>query len=180
MIYILGGVSRSGKSSIRKALLASGISGIDTDTIRTMIGDVDKHLGISHERPPRENAEKLFPYIKALVRARSFFVEDFLIEGDAILPRLVAEYQSDPTVRSLFLIYPSLSVSAKMDELAKYPEGWSAHVDKGLLHEMVQGFIDDSKLIMQECETLHLPYLDVSTLSFEEMVKKGKVLLLGR
>jgi len=64
MIYLIGGIARSGKTLVRKEILKRyKISGIGTDSIRYMLSQTQPELGIDHNKPSTHNGPLMWPYL---------------------------------------------------------------------------------------------------------------------
>jgi hypothetical protein len=171
MIYLIGGVARSGKTSIRKRLLNDHkISGLETDCLRTLFEFSFPELKIHYQNPPMLNAQRMAPFIKSFIKSRFFFKEDFVLEGDCVTPDVVADFKNDARVKSLFVGYPAISVEKKTQQLLEKPEGWVEHIPHNSLKEKVESCINDSKIFMDSCAKANLPFIDASDLQLNEVI----------
>jgi hypothetical protein len=171
MIYLIGGVARSGKTSIRKRLLNDyKISGLETDSLRTLFELSFPELGIHYQNPPMLNARRMAPFIESFIKSRFFFEDDFVLEGDCVTPDVAKKFGNDARVNSLFLGYPDISFEEKMRQLLEKPEGWVKDASRDDLQRKIKLFIDDSKIFKDLCAETNLPFIDVSDLRLDEVV----------
>ncbi len=171
MIYLIGGVARSGKTSIRKRLLNDyKISGLETDSLRTLFELSFPELGIRYQDPPMLNARKMSPFIKSFIKSRFFFEDDFVLEGDCVTPNTIKDFKNNAQVLSLFVGYPNISLEKKMQQLLEKPEGWVENISHDDLKERVKTFISDSKIFRDLCTEARLPFVDASDLQLDEVI----------
>src|SRR3990167_5996959 len=93
MLYLIGGVTRSGKTTLRHALQRERtVPGTTTDTVRDNLARSRPHWGINPAAAPRRNMALLEPHIEAFLRDRLYAGEDFVLEGDALDPSTAAKF----------------------------------------------------------------------------------------
>lgn len=167
MLYVLGGASRAGKTSLsRRAVSEFEIPYFPLDSLLYGLVKGFTQLDISWDQPFVERAEKAWPIAKHMF---NFFLEeekDFLIEGDSILPSQVYELSvQGKKVRSCFLGYTELSKDEKLALIRKYHQGdidWTKSVSDEEMLTMVDQMIEFSKYLKNECAEFGIKYLDVS------------------
>jgi 2-phosphoglycerate kinase len=173
MIYLIGGVARSGKTLIRKEILKRfGISGIGTDSIRYMLSHTQENSGISHEKPPPHNGPLMWPYLDNLIYDLiEYSSEDFVIEGDVLLPEFLSKYKDNPNVKSCYIGYSNMSLDEKYRGIKENrSEGdWTKNYNEEEFKDFVKWSIERSKKYKEECESLGVSYCDME-INFEKSV----------
>ncbi len=174
MIYLIGGEARSGKTILRKKLLKEyTISGIGTDSIRYMLSHTLKDSGIDHNNPPEINGPLMWPYIDSLIEdLRVYSSEDYVIEGDVLLPKYLSKYLNYSDVKVCYIGFSNISVSEKTKNILKYrKEGdWTTQYSEKELRKFVRWGINESKKYKKECKKLEVMYYDIDK-DFEESVE---------
>ena len=175
MIYIIGGEARSGKTILRKKLLNEyKISGIGTDSIRYMLSNTLEDSGIDHNNPPEINGPLMWPYISNLVEDLiKYASEDFVIEGDILLPEYLKEYKDNPDVSTCYIGYSSISISQKIENILNSRKGgdWTSEYTEKELKKFVKWSIKESKKYQRECKKFGIQYYDLSE-NFKEGIDK--------
>ena len=175
MVYLIGGEARSGKTIIRKRLLKEyQISGIGTDSIRYMLAHTLKDSSIDHNNPPEINGPLMWPYISNLVEDLIVYTsEDFVIEGDILLPEYLKEYKDNPDVSTCYIGYSSISISQKIENILNFrKEGdWTSEYAEKELRKFVKWGIKESQKYQRECKKLGIQYYDLSE-NFKEGIDR--------
>lgn len=167
MLYVLGGASRAGKTSLsRRAVTDLEIPYFPLDSLLYGFVKGLPQLAISWDQSFVERAEKAWPVAKHMF---NFFLEeerDFLIEGDSILPSQVSELAAEgKPVRCCFLGYTELTKDEKLALIRKYHQGdidWTKGVSDEEMLKMVDQMIKFSKYLEDECSQFGVKYFDVS------------------
>ena len=156
MLYLIGGPSRVGKSTVASRLSeASGASLLTTDAIVWMLQVAAPQLGVRHgsATKPDDARPYLIPFVEA---ATVDGTRDLILEGDALGPPVVAEFLQRWDGRAVFL------GGATFDEADVRAGGGyvSTLSEDGIM--ALASFIRRRSFVEQiECETLGLPYIDV-------------------
>jgi hypothetical protein len=172
MLYIIAGASLTGKTTIRHSLTRQlSISGIDTDTLRTMANELTPPLNVSHLNTCNENYIRMRPVIQAFIHARSFFPEeDYILEGDAINLASIQSLRTIIPLRCVVLGYPHSSIEQKLTQLQQASTHWSHEYQTDDLRAKISEFIRFSEFLENEANQSHHPYIDVSSLRLNEVV----------
>lgn len=164
--YVIGGVPRSGKSTIQKLMLEKfNIPGISTDLLREglIIGVPDFRL--EKEGNDFKRAEILWPYFKGILTAREYFEDSLLIEGTNFLPEYLSEFKNNPNMRICFLGYSNIKAEDKLIQLRnnRSPnDNWTDELTDKELLENIQEWIKDSEFLEKECKKYKIEYFDTS------------------
>lgn len=168
MLYIIGGVSRSGKSLlVHKILQEKLIPFFPLDGLVGMLTHSAPEHGVKHQNDFVDKSEKTWKFSKELFKYFIATQESYAVEGDCILPKQVAELQVkySERIRCCFMGYPSLTAQEKLDAVRRFHVGekdWThKHSDEAML-EMIEAMIVYSKHLQEECKTYNIPFFDVS------------------
>ncbi|MFM2424418.1 MAG: hypothetical protein RLZZ70_809 [Candidatus Parcubacteria bacterium] len=167
MIYILGGASRSGKTLLaRRAVDEKKIPYFPLDALFGGLAGGAPQFGVTWNQAFIERAEKMWPILKPTLGF--FFNEerDFLIEGDAILPKQIRDLiNGENQVRSCFIGYAELNREEKFTHIRTHHQGerdWTKGIADSELYEYVDEMIEFSKYLKEQCILLDIPYFDIS------------------
>lgn len=166
MLYIIGGTTRSGKTLFsQKAISERGISYFPLDALFRALAKGAPELGIIKDGPLMERPIKMWPVTKNL---STYFLrgQDFLIEGDSILPNqvneLIVEHNS---IKSCFFGFAETTKEEKFTKIREHHQGnldWTTEISDEEMLTMISEMIDFSKYIREECFKYNIKYFDVS------------------
>lgn len=167
MIYILGGASRSGKTLLaRKAVEEKAIPYFPLDALFGGLASGAPQFGVTWNQAFVDRSEKMWTITKPV--AGFFFQEEreFLIEGDAILPKQVRELMNEGNqLRSCFIGYAKLSREEKFTQIRLHHQGerdWTKDISNDDLYAYVDEMIEFSKYLENECKVHNIAYFDIS------------------
>jgi hypothetical protein len=165
MLYIIAGPSSSGKSSTRSYITkVFGISGIDSDTLRTMTQSLRPDIDVGHTQDVKTNYINMRATIDAFLYARSFFEEDYLLEGDAVNLEDIKKYAKIYNVKCIVLGYPNDTIEERLQVFRQAKDShWSHKLDIQTLTAKVIDNIEYSKYLEKEAQRLGLPFLEVTS-----------------
>ncbi len=121
MLYLVGGCSRSGKSSLAERMrLRHGVPWFPLDALKMGLYRGAPQLGVHPEHDDLETADRMWPIVQALVENLIFDGRGYLVEGVNLRPDTVAAFvqQSEDPIRACFLGYPDLPVETKAIHVA--------------------------------------------------------------
>ena len=174
MIYLIGGIARSGKTILRKEILNTyKISGIGTDSIRYVLSHTQPELGIDHNKPSTHNGPLMWPYIDNLIEHLiKYDNEDFVIEGDVLLPEYLGKYVDDEKVKTCFVGFSNAKVKDKIKEMVdnSFKGDWTKDYSDKEMKKFVRSGIKRSKKSKKECKELGVEYFDTGK-DFTESVE---------
>lgn len=165
MVYIIGGVPRSGKSIVRRKLLKTHkISGISLDVIVEMLHKAMPELDINTAIDRKILNIRMWPFIEALIQTRMKAHEDYVIEGEYFTPDKIAVFKDDPRCKICFMIYPSIPLEKKTKHIRDHahPKDWHEKLSDEELRPYLQEFHERSHAYKGQCEARGIKFFDTS------------------
>lgn len=168
MLYLLGGVARTGKSTIARRFLAqTGTPYFPLDYLMMGCAGGASQLGIDPNEGDQHTAAKLTPIIKAMATAMLENGETYLLEGVQLLPQIAVELsrQFPGLVCTAFVGYAEIEPLTKVQQLRHFGGGnndWSSQESDADLLVMFTKLQVLSQWLRNECHTYDLPYFDTS------------------
>jgi 2-phosphoglycerate kinase len=180
--FVVGGVPRSGKSTIQKIMLEKhGLAGISTDLLREGLIIGVPEFGIKEEGNDFDRAKILWPYFRGILKAREYFDDDLLIEGTNFLPENLSEFKQSPNMRICFLGYADIDAKDKLTQLRanrSHNDNWTDDLTDDDLLATIKEWIEDSKFLRNECDKYGIQYFDTSV-NFDTQIKQALQFLLA-
>jgi hypothetical protein len=173
-----------GKSALAQRLPASdGIPWLPTDVIRTVVRRVVPEVDAADQDPVAVAAlaEVMYPHIEQAAQVCTEEASRFLIEGIELAPSYPARLRAalgDTGIRACFLGHGSFPA----EDLAAYrgPKPQSeSDLSPEELRESARWIRHRSRQLRQQCDALHVPYVDVGEAGFEAAMAAARRLLLG-
>lgn len=185
MLYLIGGVSRSGKSMVAEMiLLRKKIPYLPLDSIVMGFTNGIPEYGVNDKQFPDEIAKRLWKFTKAMIENLLFVGNDYTVEGEAFLPAHVSELTAryPGKIKSCFLGYPETSTERKFEEVKKHnvaENDWLLHETEDSIIGHIRNMIGYSKFVREECKTFQMPFFDTS-LHFKKGVRDAANYLIRR
>lgn len=167
MLYILGGAPRAGKSIIaRKFAKERGIPYFSTDYLITSLQNGSSELGIKHGQPFIPKAKRLWSFVKPLLEGFVKEVDEYLFEGDGILPIQVNEIlkKFPRRIKACFLGFTKISKAKKLALIRGHehlPDEWTSKYLDNEVEKMVDSMFEFSKYLKEECDKYSIPYIEI-------------------
>jgi len=168
MLFLVSGTSRSGKTLIARKILADrGIPYLSLDWLMIGFNDGIPEYGIHHLLWPNEIAVKMWPFLQGMIDCMLVDGMDYVIEGEAMLPELLAELveKNPDRIRVVFVGYTEIDVKDKVALVKKHGGGdndWLADKSDDYIRDHIGNMIAHSKMIKDECAKYDLSYIDTS------------------
>ena len=184
MLYLVSGASRSGKTHIAKKILADRqVPYLSLDWLMMGFNDGIPDYGIHHLLWPNEIAERMWPFLQGMIDSMLVEGIDYLIEGEAMLPQLIADLiEKHPcTVKAVFLGYTDIAVKDKAALVKAHSDrdnDWLTNESDEYISDHIGNMIAYSKLIKEGCEDHGLPYFDTSE-NFPGAIEAATDFLVG-
>ena len=168
MLFLVSGTSRSGKTLIARKILADKrIPYLSLDWLMMGFNDGMPDCGIHHLLWPNEIAEKMEPFLRGMIDCMLVDGMDYVIEGEAMLPRLVADLiqQHPDEIRAVFVGYTEIDVEDKVALVKQHGGGendWLTSESDEYIRDHIGNMIAYSKRTRADCEKHGVPYFDTS------------------
>ncbi len=168
MLFLISGTSRSGKTLIARKILADKqIPYLSLDWLMMGFNDGIPEYGIHHLLWPDEIAVKLEPFLRGMIDCMLVDGMDYVIEGEAILPRFVANLVEEHPgkIRAVFVGYNDIDAEEKTKLVKQHGDkdnDWLIKKSDAYIKENSENMIAYSKRIKSDCEKHDLPYFDTS------------------
>lgn len=108
-----------------------------------------------------KKAENFFPHLTKMIKVNSVLgVNNYVYEGDIILPKHVDEVAKDYNVRACFLGFSHITVDLLKRHIGNHQ--WLNELTEEKLHELPKRIMQDSEFFKQECEKYGFKYFDLS------------------
>jgi len=184
MLYLVGGVSRAGKSTLAERMrVRHGAPWFPLDALKMGLYGGAPGLGVHPEHDDMETADLMWPVIRPLLLNLIFDGRDYLVEGVNLRPDTIAAFMaetSEPTA-ACFFGYPHLTVAAKraqVEALAGAPNDWLNRMGDAYITDYIESCITRSALIRDECSRLGLAFFDTGA-DFEAALTAAERHLTG-
>jgi len=168
MLYLLSGASRSGKTTVAKRILKQkGIPYLSLDWIVMGFTNGMPECGIHDKLFPDEIAERLSGFLEDMCKSMLWTGEDYLIEGEAILPesvRTLLDCNPD-NITACFMGFTHVDVAQKVRDVKTYSAGerdWLTKEPDEYICDHIANMIEYSKKIKHQCEQQNVRYFDTS------------------
>jgi hypothetical protein len=176
MLYIVSGTSRSGKTIIAKELMKRiSVPYMSLDWLVMGFTNGVPEYGIHDKLWPNEIAVRFWPFLTAMCKNMLWSEVDYIIEGEAVLPKLVSDLleQHPDRFRICFVGYTDVNTQDKVRDVRRYSDGkgdWLINEPDEYIESHIKNMISYSKMIKAECAKCSLPYFDTST-DFERAIE---------
>jgi hypothetical protein len=117
--------------------------------------------GIHHLLWPNEIAEKMWPFLLGMIDSMLVDGMDYVIEGEAVLPQLVADLveKHPDKIKVVFLGYTEINVEDKValiKEHRKSVNDWLTSESDDYIRDHIGNMIAYSKMIKNGCDLILL------------------------
>jgi predicted kinase len=167
MLYVVGGCSRSGKSTLAERMRARhGVPWFPLDALKMGLHLGAPSYGVHPDEDDLETADCMWPIVKGVLEHLIFDGRDYLIEGVNLRPQTVAKFveQADEPVRTCFLGYPDVGIEAKAAQVARYaglPNDWLHRTGPDNVRRYLEVSRSLSRRLREDCATLGIPFFDM-------------------
>lgn len=171
MIHLVGGASRSGKSTLAITVLREcGVPFFSIDCIREGLkrggGGL---LAAAIEEDDLRASEQMTGFLEAMVDNVAFAFDDYLLEGVNLQPALMAALMREDrfrtSLRCCVLGYPETTVDAMQEATAggrAQVNDWLRTKPTDYRRAFFEGQIAASRRHREDCETYGVPFVDTS------------------
>jgi hypothetical protein len=171
MLYMIGGAPRSGKTILARRMLAEhGLPYFSIDALIASLASAEPLLGLRVSDHPLKRTEAIWPTLRKIVSDAARNGDEFLLEGDVLLPRQVMEFGfghgSHSGIQACFIGYADVDPAKKLRAIRHYAEGrtdWTHELDDVRLLNLIGDLRTFSEYLRHECCHYKIPYFDGST-----------------
>lgn len=167
----IGGVNKSGKSTLSKRLKENNYNHIPLDYFASSFKRNFPETKItSNVLVTKESSENLSLFISRVIEIINTTSELFIIDSAHILPEDIIKYLNTDKWDIYYLGYPNTTKEDKLKEIRKYEteEDWTYKKSNAELLSIFDELISLSKKEKVSCEKLGIKYIDVS----ENLIEK--------
>lgn len=161
----VGGVARSGKSTLSKRLCnTNSYNHFPLDYITSSLKNNFPECNISSSVVIGESSKKLSLLLSTVIRIIDSKDEKFIIDSAHIMPKDIVPYLNKDKWDIYFVGYPNVSKYEKFSIIRKYDDSsdWTSRRSDEELLSIIERLIDISKKIKEECEELGIAFIDTS------------------
>ena len=161
---LLAGVPRSGKTILaRKISQTLSLSHLPLDPIVTSFEAHFPQHGIVHHNLKLEAiCSNFLPFLTTLLTEMNQEGTYFCADSYHVLPDGALKLKDSLEVRTIFLGYPSISADQKLKQIIECAEegDWTRGLPVEHLRSLVERFIEESRIMQNECGRLGIPFID--------------------
>lgn len=181
MLYLIGGAPRAGKTILARRILAEHrIAYFSLDVLMSGIANALPEFGIKVPDPALTRARAMWPLVRAMTLSAIETGDDYVIEGDVILPQHIAELRRDfpSRIHACFLGYASIDPATKMRAIRRYASAgdWTRTLDDAYLLKLTGELREFSAYLRDQSAQYGLSYFDESA-GFGEMLDQALAFL---
>lgn len=165
MLYIIGGTSRAGKSTIARSLsLKHGISLIPFDVMMSSLIEINNPLSINYMADSDIIAEQMWPFTKSMIKNLLAKEEtNFILEGISFWPDLLNEIYNRKVMKACFIGYTEISTEEKLNQLRKNsenPHSWQNEFSDDELSKQIKNIKRISSRLKGICKLNMFKYFE--------------------
>jgi hypothetical protein len=166
MLYIVGGCSRSGKSSLAERMrIRHGAPWFPLDALKMGLHLGAPTLGVDPEADDLETADRMWPFVRGVLDHMIFDGRDYLVEGVNLRPQTVARFieEAESPVRACFLGYPQVDIEIKAAQVAQFtglPNDWLHRTGPENVRRYLEISRFLSRFLREDCRRVGLPFVD--------------------
>lgn len=185
MLYIVGGCSRSGKSTLAERMrVRHGVPWFPLDALMMGLHHGAAQLGVHPGEDELANADLMWPIVKGALEHLLFDGRDYLVEGVTMRPQTIAGFMSEAEkpIKACFLGYPDVAIETKIAHVFSYkglPNDWLTRKGEDYARRFLENCRCSSRSFRDDCKTANLPFIDtggdfLAGLEAAESVLKGR------
>ena len=179
MIYIIGGTSRAGKSTVARSLAGKyGLSHIPFDVMMSALIKTGNPLSIDYKADSDVIAKQMWPFTKGFLEdLLSKETSDFILEGISFWPDLLNEISWENRIKACFIGYTQINTESKTQQLranSGKPHSWQNKFSDEELKFHIENIKKIGIRLQDSCERNNFPYFEsmISITPLSEEIEK--------
>lgn len=159
-VVILGGNARSGKTTLAHMLTKKGYTLVSFDHIRNI---VEQSFDLDFDELTKEEKLRLFEnVVNEYLKESETYNTNIVIDMYDYLPSDIRKLKNRKKLKVYFLAYPASSHEEIRYNIIKYAakNDWINNVNKKAFDEIINGFEERNKILIEECSILNYPLID--------------------
>jgi len=166
MLYLVGGCSRSGKSTLAGRMhTRHSVPWFPLDALKMGLFLGAPAIGVHPDDEDMETADRMWPIVKGALENLIFDGRDYLVEGVNLRPETVAGFirETEDPVRACFLGYPEIAVEAKIALVAGHaglPNDWLNRMGPDYVRAYLEACRVRSQRLREDCAAFGIPFFD--------------------
>jgi 2-phosphoglycerate kinase len=171
MIYLIGGLPRTGKTLIGSMIIKqTGGFGIDTDHLRALFkADPESKIAFSSRNNFAQATAAIEPYIDALIEYLLTEKRDFVLCGEILTPATLVKFKD--ACKICFLGFSDSERHLKRVRANQHTNDWTRDLSDERLQQIFDHFKERSAQLKTECDYYKIHYFDMSTDEFVPRVQ---------
>jgi hypothetical protein len=166
MLFLIGGVSRAGKTILASRLLARHkVPWFSIDALRMGLHEGAPSLGLDPANHDLADIDRLWPIIRGMSNNLLYQGPDYCIEGALMRPDQAAELMAcqPGRVRACFLGYPGMETAAKFERVRQHAGGandWLSHRPFEEIEAFLLQQVQLSAILQASACAVGIPFFD--------------------
>jgi len=175
MLFIIGGVSRSGKSTIARLLSEKyNVPYFPMDILMSSLIEIDNPLLINYKADSDIIASQMWSFTKSVLTNLFSYNSHFILEGIAFWPGLMTELNFIHNIQICFLGMIDIKTGAKITQLRSdinSPNSWQTEFKDEELVMHINRIKNISMKLKNECELYNFEYMESGNNLDELLIK---------
>lgn len=177
----IGGVARAGKSTIAERISKNNIyNHLPVDYIASSFKRNFPNCGINDKVIiDRDSSAKLSLFLSTVIEKINKRDEKFVVDSAHVMPKDIIKYLDKDKWEIYFIGYPNISIEDKFNNIRMFDSktAWTRNYNDEEMLKFIEGLIETSKKIEQECREYNIKFVDTSENFFETIEKTVKEIL---
>jgi hypothetical protein len=170
VLYLIGGVGRTGKSTLAKMLVAEiPMLWTSTDLIQWTLSINAPQLGVRTGLDGVTQEKAFRPFLQSLCLGQIDHEEHSVIEGHVVHPEFAMSLRDEGhEVRSCFLGWSAID----RDEFLAHQgrNTWLLRRDEATRTELINAIVPESTELKRRCDAVGLPFIDMAAGPYDKQV----------
>lgn len=177
----IGGVARSGKSTIAERLSKNHYNHFPVDYIATSFYKNFPNCGINNSVIIDNGSINLSLFLSTIIEKINKRDEKFVIDSAHVMPKDIIQYLDRDRWDVFFVGYPNILPEVKFNIIREFDgkTSWTRNFNDEDMLKLIKGLIEKSKEIEEQCKEYNIKFIDTSK-NFFETIEQTLQNILGR